>query len=319
MNPRFKQIRRAFTLIELLVVIAIIAVLIGLLLPAVQKIREAANRMKCQNNLKQLGVAVHNYHDTNTMFPHSGARGVPGSDCCSASAPSWSWIARTLPYIEQDNLFKQANVSDSTNVNANATVLDAISRSIPTLNCPSDGGPRQRTDEANITPIVVGVTNYKGVSGGNWGDGEARWQGGLPAGPFGTPTLGQSHFGILNANGIFFRYDYNRVLTFAGITDGLSNTYMIGEDVPEMNIHCSWPYANHAVGTCGIGPNSKQTNGQPYPSSDWTNVYSFRSRHIGGLQFAMGDGSVRFVRDSIDINMYRAFASISGGETVTSN
>lgn len=312
--------RRGFTLIELLVVIAIIAILIGLLLPAVQKIREAANRMSCTNKLKQLGLAVHNYHDTNSMFPHNGSRTFTnsGQSCCGAGTLNWSWIARVLPHIEQDNLFREANVSETTTLNANATVLGALARRIPTLICPSDSSPPTRTDAANLEGLTISITNYKGVSGGNWGDGEARWLNGTPNGPFGA-TGTSSHAGILNGNGIFFRADYLRVLTFAGITDGLSNTYMIGEDIPTLNNHCSWPYGNNAVGTCGIGPNSKQTNGQPYGAGDWPNVYSFRSRHTGGLNFALGDGSVRFVRDTIDITAYRAMASIAGGEQVNSN
>src|SRR5688500_14333926 len=101
--------RGGFTLIELLVVIAIIAILIGLLLPAVQKVREAAARMTCQNHLKQLGLAVHNYHDANSKFPQNGARGVAGSSSCCTDR-GWSWIARVLPYIEQDNLYREAGI-----------------------------------------------------------------------------------------------------------------------------------------------------------------------------------------------------------------
>lgn len=304
--------RQAFTLIELLVVIAIIAILIGLLLPAVQKVREAANRMKCSNNLKQLAIGVHSYHDANGEIPYNCSPGY--SDCCGIGAPRWSWIARILPYIEQDNLFKMANVSDTTFLNANATVLDAISRKINTLVCPSDNGPSPRTDRANLEGYNIGITNYKGVAGGNWGNGEARWLWGSPNGPFGGPLGTNDHAGVLNGNGIFWRTDYLKRKTLSHIEDGTSNTFMIGEDVPEMNTHCSWPYANGAVGTCGIGPNSRQTNGQPYAMWDWPNVYSFRSKHATGLQFALADGSVRFVKDSIAIANYRAMASIAGGE-----
>jgi len=306
------DLNRAFTLIELLVVIAIIAILIGLLLPAVQKVREAANRMKCSNHLKQLGIAVHNYHESTGEMPYNCS--VNFGDCCGANAPRWSWIARVLPHMEQDNLFRMANVSDTTNLDANATVLDAISRKINTLICPSDNGPSTMTDRANLEGYRIGVTNYKGVAGGNWGNGEARWLWGTPNGPFSWPLGTDNHSGVLNGNGIFWRKDHLKKKTLSHIEDGTSNTFMIGEDVPTLNTHCSWPYANGAVGTCGIGPNSKQSNGQPYASWDWPNVYSFRSKHSTGLQFALADGSVRFVKESITLANYRAMASIAGGE-----
>ncbi|MCI0637823.1 MAG: DUF1559 domain-containing protein [Gemmataceae bacterium] len=313
--------RRAFTLIELLVVIAIIAILIGLLLPAVQKVREAAARAQCQNNLKQLALGVHGFNDVHKTLPHNGSRNftTQGQSCCGAGAPRWSWIARILPYIEQDNLFKQASVSETTNLNANAVVLDAISRTIPILLCPSDNAITPRTDAANLSPIRVGTTNYKGVSGGNWGNGETRWRWGSPNGPFGSPLGTANHSGILNGNGIFFRADYLRKLAINQIRDGTSNTFMIGEVIPSLDIHTSWPYSNNACGTCGIGPNSKRVNGTDYAANDWPNVYSFRSRHSNGLQFALGDGSVRFVSETIPIARYRALCSVGGGEIASSD
>jgi len=306
--------RRGFTLIELLVVIAIIAILIGLLLPAVQKVREAANRMKCGNNLKQLALGVHGYHDANGEMPYNGSTVAGFGDCCGLGAPRWSWIARILPYIEQDNLFRQANVSDTTNMNANATVLAAIAQKINTLICPSDNALNPMTDRANVAPTPIGITNYKGVAGGNWGNGEARWRWGTPNGPFNSWLGTNDHSGVLNGNGIFWRRDFAAKKSLSQIGDGTSNTFMIGEDVPALNTHCSWPYSNGAVGTCGIGPNSRQTNGQPYNPGDWPNVYSFRSKHSGGLQFALADGSVRYIKETINIATYRAMASIVGGE-----
>jgi len=92
---------------------------------------------------------------------------------------------------------------------------------------------------------------------------------------------------------------------------------MVGEDVPSMNMHCDWPFANHATGSCGIGPNALNTSNQPYAASDWPNVYSFHSMHNGGLQFAMADGSVTFVPNTITLQVYRALASRSGGEVAT--
>ena len=310
--------RPAFTLIELLVVIAIIAILIALLVPAVQKVREAAARAQCTNNLKQLAIAVHSYHDANKTIPHNGSRTFTsaGQSCCGATAPRWSWIARILPYVDQGSLFVQANVSETTNLDANATVMAALEVTLPVLRCPSDDAKTPRTDAANLSPMSVGVTNYKGVSGGNWGDGEARWLNGAPDGPFTGPLGTTSHSGITNGNGMFFRADFLRKLSLIQITDGTSNTLMIGEVIPGMDNHTSWPYANNSCATCGIGPNSMQLSGLPYPSSDWPNVYSFRSRHAGGILFALADGSVRFINDTIPIASHRALCSIIGNETV---
>src|SRR5579885_2352738 len=125
-----RRVRPGFTLIELLVVIAIIGVLVGLLLPAVQKIREAANRMKCSNNLKQLALGCHNYHDVNGTLPRNGDPNYPGTShgppqgtgCCGVGAAHWSWIARVLPFVEQDNLAAKGNVPTN-NMNQNAATL----------------------------------------------------------------------------------------------------------------------------------------------------------------------------------------------------
>ncbi|HJZ90415.1 MAG TPA: DUF1559 domain-containing protein [Gemmataceae bacterium] len=327
--------RPAFTLIELLVVIAIIAILIGLLLPAVQKVREAANRMSCSNKLKQLALACHNYHDTNGTLPRNGSavnlldshnRGpeLQGTGCCGVGAPRWSWIARLLPYFEQDNLARKGNVPVN-RLNQDTATLEVIASVLPILTCPSDPtSPRQRTNSADLNNRLVGVTSYKGVSGSNWGQ---DFFGVTNDRNFSTPyrNLGAngSFNGLENGDGIFWRADIRKgPMPFASITDGLSNTYMIGEDVPEYIAWNAWAYPNGAIGTCAIPPNTGITIppiGAAAGYVDWPRRYSFRSRHPTGVQFAMADGSVRFVRDSIPLNVYRAYATINGGEVISDN
>jgi prepilin-type N-terminal cleavage/methylation domain-containing protein/prepilin-type processing-associated H-X9-DG protein len=331
MCPSATRRSSGFTLIELLVVIAIIGILIALLLPAVQKIREAAARMQCSNNLKQLALACHNYHDAEGHFPVNSLITDQQNNWVS---PNWSWLARSLPYIEQGNMYQQAGIPTQRldggapikNPPTNPTQI-VVATQVKTFLCPSDDSSQgPRTDRANLVGMLVGVTNYKGVAGANWGyyrnaqlandsgrppniATDARW--------INPSTINGSYNGLNDGDGIFFRADYRIKRRIADITDGTSNTFMIGEDIPSKNIHCAWPFANTATGTCAIAPNGKRPNGTEFTIGDWPNVYSFRSRHLGGLQFAYADGSVHFINDSIPLTVYRAMATISGGEVVT--
>jgi prepilin-type N-terminal cleavage/methylation domain-containing protein/prepilin-type processing-associated H-X9-DG protein len=333
MCPTRTRRSSGFTLIELLVVIAIIAILIGLLLPAVQKVREAAARAQCQNNLKQLALACHNYHDVEGRFPVNSLITDQSNNWVS---PNWSWLARILPYIEQGNMYQQAGIPTQrldggapiANPPTNPTQI-VVATQVKTFLCPSDDSSQgPRTDRANLAGMLVGVTNYKGVAGANWGyyrnatlpndagrppniATDARW--------INPSTINGSYNGLNDGDGIFFRADYRIKRRLADITDGTSNTFMIGEDIPSKNIHSAWPFANTATGTCAIAPNCKRTNGTEFAVTDWPNVYSFRSRHPGGLQFAYADGSVHFISDSIALATYRSLATISGGEVATAN
>lgn len=313
--------RYAFTLIELLVVIAIIAILIALLVPAVQKVREAAARTQCVNNLKQLALGVHSYHDAQKRMPFNGATVPAGPQtanvgCCGAGSTFWSWIARILPNIDQGPLYDKGKVDLGVNLNNTSTYI--LDQALTVLLCPTDLGRNSqlvRTDRADLGGLRIAITNYKGVSGGNWNAaGDAQWQYTPIPVPAGTPA---SHDGIFFGNGIFFRNDTCVKLKMNTITDGTSNTLMIGEALPDRSLWNAWAYSNGACGTCGIGPNATQANGVPYGTSDWPNNYAFHSAHPGGLNFAMADGTVRWIENGIRLQTYRDLASIRGGEVVT--
>jgi prepilin-type N-terminal cleavage/methylation domain-containing protein/prepilin-type processing-associated H-X9-DG protein len=307
---------RGFTLIELLVVVGIIAILVALLIPAVQHVREASNRAACANNLKQLALAVHAFHDRMKRLPNAQFDGPYGY---GPDSPAWSFLAQLLPDLERNDLYRQGGIPDKT-LRASG-VADA---QIEVFLCPSDGysaaGPR--TDAGNLPGFPVGQTNYKGVSGANWGD-DLEGRGGRDF-PTEWRNIGAngSFDGHSNGDGMFFRMDWLYHLRFADVTDGLANTFMIGEDLPGETQWCSWPYANNAYATCAIPPNLIRPAGTQPGSSDpvywsWENNESFRSRHPGGLQFALADGSVRFVSEDIELETYRALATRDGGEVVT--
>jgi len=297
--------RSAFTLIELLVVIAIIAILIGLLVPAVQKVRAAAARAQCSNNLKQLGLAVHSYHDNFKRVPPTGcAAGTAYSWSGDSTRPNWSWLARILPYIEQGALASTYNIPAATLGAAQA----GLAATIPVFNCPSDTAtPNPATDWPNISGISMGLTSYKGVAGSNW-----AWSSNAAfnnTGPTGNNN------GLDAGDGIFYRSDFARKLTLVGMKDGTSNTFMIGESSHAYDQHCGgWPYPNYTTATCGIPPNNANVTAN---YGDWGNRYSFHSNHTGGCNFALGDGSVRFISESIDLPTYRALATHSGNEAVS--
>jgi prepilin-type N-terminal cleavage/methylation domain-containing protein/prepilin-type processing-associated H-X9-DG protein len=297
--------RRGFTLIELLVVIAIIATLIGLLLPAVQKSREAAARSQCSNNLKQLGLAVHHFHDVHARLPSSYYN--------SPSNPPWGHFASLLPYIEQDNLYQQADVP-------NGPVSSYLTVVVKTLSCPSDGTPRVRNDvdmeiESGTYYETGAVTNYKGVSGSGWGRYAFD-----NSGSFGSfynyidPNGNQNSFDL--GQGMLYRSDWHKPRALVSVTDGTSNTLMIGEDLPAKNAWSSWASGNQGI-TTAIPPNAKNSRGQDYDRTDWANCWGAKSNHSNGVQFAYGDGHVGFLSNAVDVSTYRALGTMNGGETQT--
>jgi prepilin-type N-terminal cleavage/methylation domain-containing protein/prepilin-type processing-associated H-X9-DG protein len=315
-GPSRHRRRRAFTLIELLVVIAIIALLIGLLLPAVQKVREAAARTQCQNNLKQVALACHGYHDANKRFPSSTLANADEDE----KAANWSFLARLLPYLDQDNLYRQTNNCTSTIAQCAALIPTRIDVFL----CPSD--PVSNQGPSRLDPcdgyLLAGVTNLKGVTGANWGGGPVgspNWWGTDPQ--WVNPDRAGNYLGIDYGDGIFWVQNTfagdRRTVKILDITDGLSNTFLLGEALAARNNDNIWCHALDAVATCAIDPNGRRADGTDYDPDDWSNVYGFSSLHPGGLQFAYADGSVRFVSNSIPRAVYRALATRAGGEVVS--
>ena len=302
--------KRGFTLIELLVVIAIIAILIALLLPAVQQAREAARRSTCKNSLKQLGLGLHNYHDRYRMFPPGGMSG----------GNQLTWCAMILPDIDQAPLFKQFNFSTQTYTSFNALGLTRI----PVFLCPSAIGTNEYT--TNTAEYSGGnqtyTTHYYGVMGpiGTYTINGTTST--YPLDPNNSSLTGQGGYA---AGGLLYR---NSNTGIRDITDGTSNTFLLGEmsyaKDAQGNTNTAfriWTRGaqGNAMGSC---KNIQyRINQQAYQNGNNFNSVSFGSNHTGGCQFLMGDGSVRFVSENVNFNVYQATASRNGGEvqTITSN
>ncbi len=302
---------KAFTLVELLVVIGIISILLAVLLPAVQAAREAARKTTCRNHLRQIAIATLSYHDARKQFP-TGDFEVPTN--VGRTSKAWSWLAKILPQLEE------ASIYDSGRIGAGRQQLkladsSARERQIALFLCPSDEyanrGPR--LDAGDLDGLPTGQTNYQGVSGANWGadssqrlnDIGTQWR---------NPSAAGSFDGLDVGDGVLWRSNANRVRSIRHIKDGVSKTLLAGECLPEKNRFTSWPYANNASATCAIPPNVAPVAGHDYSAGWWPNVAGFRSAHTGGLHFARVDASVDWVSDEVELSVYRALATIAGGE-----
>lgn len=292
--------RAAFTLIELLVVMGVIGILVALILPAVQQAREAARRIQCKNNLKQIALAMHQYHDTHNVFPLNYGRGA--YDATNSGA---SWMQLVLPFLEQENLHRRIRFGQPLNDPANIAVAQF---SVATFLCPSDSSPGGKMDFRSNVPGTWGVNNFKACAGSNWVWGDF--------GPVFSAT-GQAD-GLDHCDGLICRGGDNQSSRnrMADVRDGTSQTLMLGESVPLWCRHTWWYWFNAVTATCAIPPNYKrQPDLQVAAEGDWINNYSFLSQHVGGVHVAFVDGSGRYLSDSIDLKLYRALGTIRGGES----
>jgi prepilin-type N-terminal cleavage/methylation domain-containing protein len=330
------RVRSGFTLIELLVVIAIIAILIGLLLPAVQKVREAANRSKCSNNLKQLALGLHNYHDSNSKFPMGGVLALPPIPASNAPANHHTWLTYLLPYIEQAPLY------NATNIKTPAWGQGVVSTDLNILRCPSDAGYKNASETQGIA-----FTNYSGSEGYHW------W-----STAYLDPAWGGDWTQLPKAGDYSGLFAVTRTFNMADITDGTSNTVVIAETD-------SYGYKFGAFHTSGTGVRrirggeavfrsafvyTAYTGGAmqvPYSAPDgapavdgkWfrTAPYSFTptyitawgintewpgasAMHTGGVCLAArGDGSVGNYRASMPWAVWVAINGIADGSSVLDN
>ncbi|HEV7281497.1 MAG TPA: DUF1559 domain-containing protein [Pirellulaceae bacterium] len=317
-----KSPRRAFTLVELLVVIAIIGVLVALLLPAVQAAREAANRMSCQNNLKQLGLALHNHHDTYKKFPHGG--GAPPK----LGSFGVSWMVYILPFIEQGPLYDRLNLTGTPSGSENIGIPYAPHPNGPLANgvfisgyvCPSTPIDNLMTPH-NGSPDGVLAPTYVGIAGAV----------NVPT----SPATGGSATGISSQEGLLPLLEPTKTRKMSSATDGLSNTMVVSEqsdfcrnaagaklDGRSSHNHSflmggtRWDWRQWNVTTVRYGINNVTWENDGVGNGHGNNR-PIVSPHPGGANVLLGDGSVRFLGETLDLPTLYNLANASDGNAIT--
>jgi len=348
--------KRGFTLIELLVVIAIIAVLISLLLPAVQSAREAARRTQCINNLKQIGLASHSYHDQTNVFPPGAITHAPGGGWGGWGNTNISWRILILPMMEQNPVYNSINMM--LNNGGGNTIATAWYAQLKTYVCPSDGWAASGFVPANSAvgsypqygdaPTLPGrakevpITNYYMSFGDNYAisplSGPNPWESEFPL-PAGSNTRIGWH-GFWGTRGVipaaagdtemalrgFSDYRTMGTVGIAGVTDGTSNTIFVGEGLPSDDANCEI-WAATGAGSGVTIPINWRTD-KPYAGfgagAPWNTRASyaargFKSMHPGGANFLFADGSVKFLKASVSRSTYAALGSRAGGEVISAD
>ncbi|MDB5335368.1 MAG: hypothetical protein JWN70_987 [Planctomycetaceae bacterium] len=317
--------RRGFTLIELLVVIAIIAVLIALLLPAVQQAREAARRSQCKNNLKQIGLALHNYHDSLNCFPFGGSVGADIVNGSQTGNNGFGWRVFILPYIDQANLYNQLaaqNACSASSSNATWKALPQHIQVIPGFLCPSEVSPPVTSGAPSWTysADTAALSSYWGSAGpaaaypgsvvngcGVCGNNVNCLCTDQPGWHLASATVG-------GGSGIFSLRATR--INIKDVTDGTSNTLLVGEMRREKNPATGTQYATPFQ---WMDPWSMISTVNGLNTPGYGDAYyreRFSSYHVGGVHFVMADGSVRFLSDNINLFTFSYLGTKGGGETV---
>jgi len=337
LSNRFIKRHRAFTLIELLVVIAIIALLIGLLLPAIQKVRETSSRMRCQSNMKQCGIGMHAYLGAKDYLPQGG-RFRNGGFNIAVRQDQGSWLVQTLPFMEQESLFTLL----SPQIQPDGAGSYSI-RNIPNWSsyqppkharCPSDNNDYATWPNANYATSMGPQCNYGPCGNDPYTVPYCASLTGIPVSTNrgdGNPMNAADMRGPFNWQG---GYRFRPI----DISDGMSNTIFVGEVIPRWNSHmqpvATNPYAETGSWMCSnsgvsrgstLPPINLRTDQQisgcgSAPLTSWDNYslsFGFKSMHGGGANFLFGDGSVRFVSDKIDHNVYQYLGCRNDGQTVS--
>ncbi len=286
-----------FTLVELLVVIAIIGILVALLLPAVQAAREAARRSECGNNLKQIGLALHNHHDTYKVLPPGGS-GPSTNAATGPTAPftgNIGWLVYILPFMEQSSLYDKFNFAANFDASPNSALVPTL---VSGYQCPS----------GVVVDATLGAAGKTNHYYGNMGP-----RGTNPTTSVAYSTVGSASHGVISRHGVL---GPNTKVRFADVTDGTSNTLVVGEiSRKDANCYRAWTrgWDGSAMGSAKNVVNP--INATPYNGSNNFNDVSFMSHHPGGVMFGRVDGSVTFVAQTVAMNVYLSFASRDGGES----